>query len=169
MFNDQKSLDDARTTLTSNKLLPSAVDILGTKVGAEFVAGRYDEIISERMGKVWSDDMNSFEKLNWRIMALGEWFGEQRENASNAVALIGAILGIGFFILAVISTLIGQGIIEAILVGIVLGVIIYYGGVIALGLLIIITRIIFTILRYIFYNIYTLGIVILLLIVYQLR
>lgn len=169
MFNDQKSLDDARTTLTSNKLLPSAVDILGTKVGAEFVAGRYDEIISERMGKVWSDDMNSFEKLNWRIMALGEWFGEQRENASNAVALIGAILGIGFFILAVISTLIGQGIIEAILVGIVLGVIIYYGGMIALGLLIIITRIIFTILRYIFYNIYTLGIVILLLIVYQLR
>ena len=79
------------------------------------------------------------------------------------------ILGIGFFIFAVISTLIGQGIIEAILVGVVLGVIIYYGGMIALGLLIIVTRIIFTILRYVFYNIYTLGIVVLLLIFNQLR
>ncbi len=156
MFKDEGSLQDARDTLISNKLLPSAVDVLGTKVGAAFVAGRYDEIVGERMGKSWDDELNIFQKINWRIMAIGEWFAEQRENASNAVALIGAVLGILFFIVAVIGAWINEGLIIAIITGIILGVILYYVGMIALGLIIIATRIIFTVLRYVFYNIYTL-------------
>lgn len=169
MFSSESSLADAKKILIDNNLMPTAVEILGTKVGAEFVAGRYDEVVSERMGKAWDESMSAFEKCNWRIMALGEWFGEQRENASNAVALIGAIIGILFFVIAVIAALINEGIIIAIITGVVLGVILYYGGLLALGILIILTKIIFTLLRWAFYNIYTLGIAILLLIILGLR
>ena len=156
MFSSESSLADARDTLKSNNLLPSAVDVLGTKVGAEFVSGRYDEVVSERMGKEWSDDLNFFDKFNWRVMAIGEWFGEQRENASNAVMLIAAVLGILFFILTVVGTWINEGFFWALIGGAILGVIYYYVGLIALGLLMIVTRIVFTVLRYVFYNVYTL-------------
>lgn len=169
MFKDERSLEDARQTLLSNNLLPSAVSVLGTKVGAEFIAGRYDDVVGKRMGMEWSDKLNQFQKINWRIMALGEWFAEQRENAASAVALIGAVIGIALVLFAVIGTLVSQGIFAAILVALVLGVAIYYGGMIALGLLVIVTKIVFTVLRYVFYNIYTLGGVILLLIYSQLR
>ncbi len=108
------------------------------------------------MGKEWSDDLNFFDKFNWRVMAIGEWFGEQRENASNAVMLIAAVLGILFFILTVVGTWINEGFFWALIGGAILGVIYYYVGLIALGLLMIVTRIVFTVLRYVFYNVYTL-------------
>lgn len=156
MFSNESTLKEARDTLISNRLLPSAVDVLGTKVGAAFVAGRYDEIVGKRMGKSWDEGLNSFQKVNWRVMALGEWFAEQRENASNAVALIGTLLGVGFFILTVIFALVNEGVFAAVIAAVILGVIYYYLGMITLGLLIIITKITFTLLRYVFYNIYTL-------------
>lgn len=162
MFNSEESLSDARQTLLENKLLPSATDVLGTKVGAAFVAGRYDEVIAQRMGVEWSDNLKPFQKLNWRIMAIGEWFGEQKENASNAVALIGVIVAAIFFLVTVIGTFVGQGLIWAIVAAVILGAIIYYIGFFALGLLVLLTQLIFTVLRYVFYNIWTLILAIIL-------
>ena len=162
MFSSEESLNDARQTLVDNKLLPSAKDVLGTKVGVSFVAGRYDEVISQRIGVEWSDDLKPFVKLNWRIMAVGEWFGEQKENASNAVALIGIIIAAIFFLVTVIGTYVGEGLIWSIIAAVILGTIIYYVGFFALGLLILLTQLIFTVLRYIFYNIWTLILAIIL-------
>lgn len=156
MFSSEEALSDARKTLLDNKLLPSATDVLGMKVGTAFVAGRYDEVIAQRMGMEWSDNLKPFQKLNWRIMAIGEWFGEKREDASNTAVLIGIIVAAIFCVVTVIGTLIGEGIFWAIVAAVILGVIIYYVGFIALGLLMILTRLIFTILRYVFYNIWTL-------------
>jgi hypothetical protein len=49
-----------------------------------------------------------------------------------------------------------EGFFWALIGGAILGVIYYYVGLIALGLLMIVTRIVFTVLRYVFYNVYTL-------------
>ena len=162
MFDSENSLNDARDTLKGNRLLPSAVEVLGTQVGAEFVASRYDEVVSQRLGVEWSDKLNFFTKLNWHVMAIGEWFDEKREKAADAMIGISLVLGILLFVITVISTWVEQGFFWGIVSAVILGVIYYFVGTIAVVVLSWMTHLIFWILRYVFYNIFTLLVAIIL-------
>lgn len=163
MFNDESARNDAYETLKREKLMPTAVDVLGEKVGSKFVSERYDEKIGERL-KTTRDRLGWWGKLNWRVMALGEWFEENNAAASGFIGLLACLPLVCSLLWWVIKTFTGEGAFWGILCLLFSSFVGYYGCIIIFTVSAFITIAVFWVLRMIFYNLYTLILFIILVI-----
>lgn len=156
MFDSETSRQEALKILQSQKMLPTAVDVLGSKVGTRFEAERYEEKLSRRFKKP-RIDFNWWQDWNWKIMAIGEWFEELKENewgdkVGNALMILLAIGGVIFNIMVFVEDGIFWGIaavIGTLAIGYYLVAIVYIVGQF-------VTNVLLGALKWIFYNIYTL-------------
>lgn len=163
MFNNESARNDAYETLKREKLMPTAVDVLGEKVGSKFVSERYDEKIGERL-KTTRDRLGWWGKLNWRVMALGEWFGENKDIAGAIIGILACLPLVCSLLMWVFKTFTNEGWGWGLLCLWFCGIVGYYGCGIILGLSVLITKAVFWVLRLIFYNLYTLILFIILII-----
>lgn len=156
MFDNEVSRHEAVQLLQSKSLQPTAVEVLGEKVGAHFDADRYEEQLKDRF-KGSRLDMSWVQRLNWNVAALGEWFGE------NAFDSIG--VGIGFtvsglfvlgIVIGVIQTFINDSWWAGILLAILGAFIGYYGALILFYISFVVAGVVSKILRVICFNLYTL-------------
>lgn len=99
---------------------------------------------------------NWWTRANNFIIGIGNWFAEHNSNITGGLAVILLVLAWIYFGISVIGLWIQDGFFSALIFGIIGGVIFYYISMIAAGILIGIGIIILAIIRYIFYNIYTL-------------
>ena len=137
-------------------MIPSAVEVLGEKMGNRFVGERYDEKVSERM-HLSKDALNLWQRANWLIMSLGEWFKE-RLDSGNAVSAIGMLACSPLVISLVVwvfSTFSDHGMFWGILSLIAALVAGYWGCIIIFFIAAFISAAVLWVLRYVFYNIYT--------------
>ncbi len=153
IFATQQTRKEALQMMKKEKLLPNVVKELGNN--AAFVEERYDETIKERIGAP-KDKINAWQRLNWKVMAIGEWINDKREAASLIFTfLAGATVAIPA-IIGVVTTFINEGIFWGILALVIIGFLGYWGTIIAAFIGSIFCNIIMYVLRLIFYNIYTL-------------
>lgn len=155
-FQNEQTRQQAALALKQASMLPNAVDVLGEKMGNRFVGERYDEKVSERMHRS-KDALNLWQRTNWFIMSLGEWF-QERLDSGNTVAAIGAlacsplVIGLVYW---VFSTFSENGAIWGILSFIVALIAGYWGCIIIFFIAAFISAAVLWVLRFVFYNIYT--------------
>jgi hypothetical protein len=155
-FQNEQTRQDAAQTLKQARMIPSAVEVLGEKMGNRFVGERYDEKVSERM-HLSKDALNLWQRANWLIMSLGEWFKE-RLDSGNAVSAIGMLACSPLVISLVVwvfSTFSDHGMFWGILSLIAALVAGYWGCIIIFFIAAFISAAVLWVLRYVFYNIYT--------------
>lgn len=156
MFDSETSREEALTLLQSKKMLPTAVEVLGSKVGTRFEAERYEEKLRHRFKKQ-RVDFNWWQEWNWKIMAVGEWFEElrERELGEKIGVILAILMAIGIAIFD-ISIFVKHGIIWGIVATFFSLGIGYY----LVGILFIVGRVVtnalLLCLKWIFFNIYTL-------------
>lgn len=134
---------------------------------------------SWRVGEIWSIDEQKFSiaanvyfwikikksdntwgRLNDFITDIGKWIENNREAFATNISVIFYFLVWVGLIIGVISQLINSGFWSALLTGFIGGIIVYYAAAIGMFILILTLQILFFIIRYIFYNIYTLLIIV---------
>lgn len=156
MFDSETSRNEALELLQSKKMLPTAVDVLGSKVGTRFEAERYEEKLSHRFN-ISRVDFNWWQEWNWKIMAVGEWFEELRERElGEKIGTVFAILMAIGVVIFDISTFVEHGVIWGIIATFFSLGIGYY----LVGILFVVGRVVTNVslwcLKWIFFNIYTL-------------
>lgn len=109
---------------------------------------------------------NFWQRMNAFVSNVGAWINENRDNISTNISIGVYFLCWILFAIAVISTWINEGFFSALFGGIIGGVIVYYGAGILLFISMILLQIAMYVLRIIFYNIYSLLIVVALLTYY---
>ena len=127
----------------------------GELIGANF--GRPS--IPSNSSYTYSSD-NWWSRINNFVIGIGNWFAEHNSNITGTLALILLVLAWLYFGISVIGIWREDGFFSALIFGIIGGVIFYYVSMIAAGILIWVGVIVLAIVRYIFYNIYTLLITI---------
>lgn len=156
MFANEKMRDDACQTLQANGWMPNVADVLGKRIGLHFVSGRYDEKVSKRMHVDSRSALNAFQQLNWKVMTIGEWFYEQRENAevfvSGSVFVISGLI----FLVAMFSMISQMGWLGGIVSTVILGVVQYYATGLSILLFSFLAKFIFLVMCFVFRNIWTL-------------
>lgn len=126
------------------------------------------ELIGANLGRpsIPSNSSYSYSSNNWWsrlnnfVIGIGNWFAEHNSNITGILALILLVLGWLYFVISVIGIWREDGFFSALIFGIIGGVIFYYVSMIAAGILIWVGVIVLGIVRFIFYNIYTLLITI---------
>ena len=106
----------------------------------------------------WWNSINNF------VIGIGNWFAEHSSGITGGLAVILLAIGWIYFIVSVIGIWIEDGFFSALIFGIIGGVIFYYVSMIAAGILIWVGVVVLALIRYVFYNIYTLIISIVLII-----
>lgn len=127
----------------------------GELIGADF--GRPS--IPSNSSYSYSSD-NWWSRINNFVIGIGNWFAEHNSNITGTLALILLVLAWLYFAISVIGIWREDGFFSALIFGIIGGVIFYYVSMIAAGILIWVGVIVLAIVRFIFYNIYTLLITI---------
>ena len=127
----------------------------GELIGADF---RRPSIPSNSSYSYSSD--NWWNRLNNSVIGIGNWFAEHNSNITGTLALILLVLAWLYFAISVIGIWREDGFFSALIFGVIGGVIFYYVSMIAAGILIWVGVVVLAIVRFVFYNIYTLLITI---------
>lgn len=127
----------------------------GELIGADF--GRPS--IPSNSSYSYSSD-NWWSRINNFVIGIGNWFAEHNSSITGTLALILLVLAWLYFAISVIGIWREDGFFSALIFGIIGGVIFYYVSMIAAGILIWVGVMVLAIVRFIFYNIYTLIITI---------
>lgn len=127
----------------------------GELIGADF--GRPS--IPSNSSYSYSSD-NWWSRLNNSVIGIGNWFAEHNSNITGTLALILLVLAWLYFAISVIGIWREDGFFSALIFGVIGGVIFYYVSMIAAGILIWVGVVVLAIVRFVFYNIYTLLITI---------
>lgn len=131
----------------------------GELIGADF--GRPS--IPSNSSYSYSSD-NWWSRINNFVIGIGNWFAEHNSNITGILALILLVLAWLYFAISVIGIWREDGFFSALIFGVIGGVIFYYVSMIAAGILIWVATIALAIVRFVFYNIYTLLITLILII-----
>lgn len=105
---------------------------------------------------------NVWQRFNFWVGSIGDWFAEHGETITSYCALILFILAWLIFAIGVISVWIDDGFWTALIGGAIVGVIFYYVSMITIGIFIWLSNLALAIVRYIFYSAYTLFAVLIL-------